>query len=180
MEENWVLVENTKGRYYISNLGNVKSVWLEGQSKFCRIKPHTFRILKLCVDKHTGYKTINILFEDKRRTTKIHSLVAKYFVFKENETKRYINHINGIKTDNRAENLEWITNRENVSHGKKFKKDKTSQYTGVSFQTSRNKWVASIQLQGKSYSLGRYNTEDEAYAAYKEVLAKNGLENKYA
>ena len=62
-----------------------------------------------------GYLTVGIKNKKQRKNVKIHRLVA--IAFLENpENKREVNHINGIKTDNRKLNLEWMTSKENKSH----------------------------------------------------------------
>lgn len=62
-----------------------------------------------------GYLTVCIKNREQRKNVKIHRLVAIAFI--ENpENKREVNHINGIKTDNRKLNLEWMTSKENKSH----------------------------------------------------------------
>src|SRR5699024_8059978 len=59
-----------------------------------------------------GYLTVCIKNERQRKNVKLHRLVAIAFI--ENpENKREVNHINGIKTDNRKFNLEWMTSKEN-------------------------------------------------------------------
>ena len=84
--------------YFISNLGNVKN----GKDA----------ILKQTTTKK-GYNRISI--GNPRKTYIVHRLVALMFI--ENElNKSQVNHINGIKNDNRVENLEWMTNQENTIH----------------------------------------------------------------
>ena len=56
--------------------------------------------------------------EHKRKTIKVHTLIADTFISNPNNFK-IINHINEIKTDNRVENLEWCTNKYNNIYNEK-------------------------------------------------------------
>lgn len=80
--------------------------------------------------------------------------------------KDQIDHINGIRTDNRACNLREATNSQN---GKNLglSKANTSGIKGVSFETYTGKWKATIRVDGKLISIGRFNSIDDAANARK-------------
>ena len=74
----------------------------------------TGKELKGRPQKKGGYLRVNLGGKDY----KIHRIVALYFLSNP-DNKEQVNHKNGIKTDNRAENLEWSTASENISHAYK-------------------------------------------------------------
>ncbi len=72
---------------------------------------------KSCADGQ-GYLRTRITIDGVAVNKRIHRLVAQYFIPQNNPEQINVNHINGIKSDNRVENLEWVTNSENMSHAK--------------------------------------------------------------
>ena len=76
-----------------------------------------------------------------------------------------IDHINGNKLDNRICNLRLATIKENIANSSS-KAGSSSIYKGVSFDSSRGKWISSIQIDGKTKHIGRFDDEREAAIAY--------------
>jgi len=117
VEEVWRDLPNYERIYQISNLGRVKSkdhfvYYLEGGKKRSRIQIGRFLKLQTSLK---GYLQVCISKDGTKLNTGVHILVALSFI-PNNENKEQVNHINCIKTDNRVENLEWCTNRENQNH----------------------------------------------------------------
>lgn len=115
MNEIWKDIEDFTGIYQVSNLGNVRSidrkVFNKGNNSWCYKKG---RVLKPTKDKG-GYLYVGLYNKEnvKTNSVKIHRLVAIAFC-KGYKEGLEVNHKNGIRYDNRSENLEWVTRSKNI------------------------------------------------------------------
>lgn len=126
--EEWRDIKRYQGLYQISNLGRVKR--LKRKSSNGRILEE--KILKNQVERK-GYIGISLQIDGVKHREKIHRLIAEEFI-PNPKNKAEVNHINGIKNDNRIENLEWVTPSENQKHAYKLG---LRVVTGLQRKTSR-------------------------------------------
>lgn len=169
--------------YEVSNLGSVRS------SKSLRGgKPLLLSQSKV----NSGYRYVSFTMPDRKVTKKlVHRLVAEAFCSKF-EGKDVVNHINGDKLDNRAENLEWVTQAENLAHaratgatvynkptlGQKLKtrySGKPSKYFGVFWASSKGLWVAAVVFDKVRYGYKCFKDEEAAARYRDELVVKNNL-----
>lgn len=100
--EMWKDIPDYEGLYQVSNLGNIKSL----------IKN---KILKPYINKKNGYSYIGLHKNKKIKVIRIHRLVAIVFMPNPNNFP-VINHKNKIRTDNNIDNLEWCSQKYNVTY----------------------------------------------------------------
>ena len=156
MEEVWRDIPQYEGIYQASNLGRIKSLI---KNKDC--------IKKFSTDSN-GYLIVRMFKEKKATTKRVHKLVAMAFLnHKSNGYNEVVDHIDNNKTNNSVCNLQLVTQRFNAS---KNKNKKSSKYTGVTYRQKRKKWESSIKINGKSYFLGMFDSEEDASKAYQDKL----------
>lgn len=144
--ELWIDIQGYEGKYQVSNLGNVRSTdrYYKQANFKSGICEHLYKgkILKPFYTKW-GYKRIGLSKDGKVKYYCIHKLVAEAFL-PNPENKRQVNHINGIKDDNRLENLEWCTQRENNIHA---------------YKTGLNKGTKGISYKNRCLKAIEYNNQ---------------------
>lgn len=122
IKEIWLPIKDFPN-YQVSNLGRIKSLSFKGHKREQIIKPRN--------DKD-GYSLITLTKDGKQYTFKVHRIVAQAFI--ENPfNKPCVDHINTVRNDNRAENLRWVTVKENRNNPITLKKSgaaRKGKYTG--------------------------------------------------
>jgi len=160
-KEIWKDIPEYEGLYQASNLGKVRSVDRGVNRKG--------RELKFSKDS-SGYFNCNLHKKGKQKTYRVHKIIAITFLgHKPCGYIKVIDHIDNNKENNRADNLQIITHRENAS---KDKKNGTSKYTGVHWSAVAAKWYSQIRIKGKVKYLGLFRSEEEAHFAYQKELNK--------
>lgn len=109
LQENWVPIPGYEKFYQITSTGRIKRIGSPGSG---RSRDDRFRYPQ---DSGFGYKYITLHSVGKRKNFYMHRLLATIFI-PNPENKPLVNHINGVKSDNRIENLEWCTLSENMIH----------------------------------------------------------------
>lgn len=123
---------------------------------------------------NAGYKQVTI----EGKSLRCHRAVALAWIGIPEDPNSVVNHKNPNKKNNHVDNLEWVSNRENVSAGFLLK-NKSSKYIGVCWNKNRSKWVAGAKVDGKKKFLGYHLTEELARQAYLNFISGEGITNKY-
>ncbi len=117
--EVWKDIPNFEGYYQASTMGRIRSLDREiekrdgrgGIDRYVRLG----KIFNLKYKKNRRYTSVRLSKDGKTNSYAVHRIIAITFI-NNSENKPQANHINGIKSDNRVENLSWMTNSENVNH----------------------------------------------------------------
>src|SRR5258705_257618 len=94
---------NDYENYKVSNFGNVINI-------------STDKILKLSLKMGYYYVSMKKNSDKRDKNFRVHRLVALSFIPNDDKSKKFVNHINGNKLDNKVSNLEWMKPKDNVKH----------------------------------------------------------------
>lgn len=157
----WSDIKGYEGRYEIRMIE---------EEPYCEIRSKTKFKKNLTQYIYGGYRCVNLYENPKSnlKRKKVHRLIALQYI-PNPEEKETINHINGIKTDNRIQNLEWNTFMENYEHAKKNKLldlfqngESHSQFKGAIDVYKDGEYVKT--LRGKTEITNEGFTDSSVYA----------------
>lgn len=123
--EVWKAIPDTNDHYYVSNYGRVKSVQRAIPDKNGRIVRYRERQIALN-ENSKGYYRARIITSNGHQNLFVHRLVAAAFV-KQQDGKDVVNHIDCDPHNNRADNLEWVTQLENMQYASRIGRMRHSQ-----------------------------------------------------
>lgn len=173
-EEIWKDVEGYEGLYQVSTFGRVRSLDRTTSGRNGCTRNIKGKILSELDNK--GYKVVGLHKEGSLKKVLISRLVANCFVANE-FNKPEVNHIDEDKNNNRADNLEWVTAKENSNHG--TRNDRISKYvkanqpwknrvygTGGEYQGDKKRWKNILQIDAKTNEvIAEFTSVKEALVA---------------
>ena len=125
------------------------------------------KFLKASIDNHL-YSKVILRNNKKSYHKKIHRLIAEHYI-PNPDNLPFIDHINGVRSDNRIENLRWVSRQDNNRNLTIIRSN--TGYQGITFCNNRNKYVAHYTINYKRYGK-RFKTLEEAVAWRKDKVDK--------
>jgi len=164
-EEEWRPVVGCEGLYEASDLGRVRSIDRTIETIYGVRRRLKGMVLKPCKNPR-GYLHVGLNKNGNRLGLRVHQIIARAFMGKSDLT---IDHINGDKLDNRIENLEYVSQRENVC--RYYRKNKELPI-GVGYSRATGRYTSRITANRKVRALGYFDTPKEAHEKYLEELGE--------
>lgn len=163
MTEIWADVNGYEGLYQVSNFGNVYSLPRQvKQGKYGKMRAVGGEILT-ATDNGNGYLIVSLRCNNKRKNFYVHRLVAEHFVPNCSDGE-CVNHKDYNTRNNRADNLEWCTQRDNI------------RYSSSRLRKPHKQWKVSatnekyIYFRGGRYRLSIRNVIDKTYPTLEEAV----------
>lgn len=155
MNELWKDIPGYDGKYQVSNIGRVRSMWRNNQHK-----DHigTVTILKQ-TEREDGYMRVALTKNGKRKNYYVHRLVAEAFIPNPDNLPQ-VNHKSEVKTENYVENLEWCGSRYNSMYGTKIERWRMKKAKPVVQTTMDGEFVRMFKSEEEAERLCGY---DSAY-----------------
>lgn len=163
MEEVWKDIEGYEGYYQISSLGKVKSL-------------KNNKVRKLIEDRD-GYLWVALYKNKKQRIFFVHRLVAKCFI-ENNINKPQVNHKDENKQNNKVDNLEWVTAKENINYGTRTHKasQKHNKPIRVIYRDGTYEIWESATIFANEFGLNRDSISDNIRSGR---MSRSGLKFEY-
>jgi NUMOD4 motif/HNH endonuclease len=115
LTEIWKDVKGYENSYSISSMGRVISKERRINNRWGGARSLPEKIMALSPDTY-GYQIVGLRKPGNHETVTVHKLVALHFLEPKPNNLSQVNHKDGIKTNNCADNLEWVTPQENIKH----------------------------------------------------------------
>lgn len=163
----WKDIPGYSGIYQISNVGNLRSldrtVMHRGRNR--RLKG---RLLQPSIDV-SGYPRAGLTVEAKTTYVFVHRLVAEAFV-PNPKNLPYVDHINGVRADNKVANLRWVNHSQNMANRHTTKQE--TGHAGIRYRPACTKkpYEVSGSLSGKSVIVGYFESLSQAVNARQKHL----------
>lgn len=164
MNEIWKDIRGYEEIYQVSNLGRIRSKGFVYSQRSIKGKSfEKYATPKMLSQSYTveGYLVVSLTKNGKTKQYKSHRIIAEAFIPNPGN-KDTVNHINGIKDDNRIENLEWCTPQENTIHAHK---------TGLCGINGMSKQIARLDNSGNVVEV--YESVRQAALSYGKTTDSN-------
>ena len=193
--EIWKDIEGYEGHYQVSNLGRIMSIERLTTSKSEK-KPRKFGGIYLKYQDNDGYKMVSLCKNSIQKYMSVHRIVGKAFIPNPNNCPD-INHKNLNKSDNRVENLEWVTEKQNIQHA--IANGRINHIFGENNHKSILTWELIKQIReeyllnnkisqsalGKKYGVSKYaitaviSNEHWFDSEYQKLIDSGEVQNRY-